>query len=191
MSSRVASHVEGIPMIRAFAIASVLLLALIVSAPARAAVNVQEVKSTSGITAWLVRDRLNPIISMRVLVRNGGAVLDQEAVPAFEAPVRRHDDLWHTCRDRCGGLGGGRSPDEDGGAADPGLGILTLLRALSAQTVACRPGAHQLVDAGAAGRQEEKREVLGVGQRELEEQGVDVPRAHPGEASSGPKRTSR
>jgi len=46
------------------------------SLPAAAAVKVETVKSKSGVGAWLVRDQLNPIISMTVLVRNGGAVLD-------------------------------------------------------------------------------------------------------------------
>jgi zinc protease len=82
------------PMPRA-ALAGALVAALAVCValaprPADAAVKVVEVKSASGLTAWLVRDRLNPIISMRVLVRNGGSVLDpngKEGLARFAAAL--------------------------------------------------------------------------------------------------------
>jgi zinc protease len=86
MSGRIA----GLPTIRAFAIISALVLAAFAAAPVSAAVKVELVKSKSGLTAWLVRDRLNPIISMRVLIRNGGAVLDpngKEGVARFIAAL--------------------------------------------------------------------------------------------------------
>ncbi|HUT51499.1 MAG TPA: pitrilysin family protein [Alphaproteobacteria bacterium] len=81
---------KGIQIIRAFALAGALVLVAVASIPASAAVTVEEVKSKSGLTAWLVRDRLNPIISMRVLMRNGGAVLDpngKEGLARFTASL--------------------------------------------------------------------------------------------------------
>ena len=41
------------------------------------AVEIREVKSPGGITAWLVEDRINPIISVEILFR-GGAALDPD-----------------------------------------------------------------------------------------------------------------
>ena len=51
-------------------------LTCLVAPPARA-IEVQQVKSPGGITAWLVQDKLNPIISLRFAWR-GGAALDPE-----------------------------------------------------------------------------------------------------------------
>ena len=52
--------------------------ALILTTPlARAAVKVQEVVSAKGITAWLVEDHTNPIISVNVAFR-GGSALDPD-----------------------------------------------------------------------------------------------------------------
>jgi zinc protease len=51
-------------------------LVVVPLAPAQAAVKVERVVSKGGITAWLVQDRLNPIISMKVLVRGAGSSLD-------------------------------------------------------------------------------------------------------------------
>ncbi|MEK7245559.1 MAG: pitrilysin family protein, partial [Pseudomonadota bacterium] len=47
------------------------------AAPPAEAIEVQQVKSPGGITAWLVQDKLNPIISLRFAFR-GGAALDPE-----------------------------------------------------------------------------------------------------------------
>lgn len=49
----------------------------LVAAPPAGAIEVQQVKSPGGITAWLVQDKLNPIISLRFAWR-GGAALDPE-----------------------------------------------------------------------------------------------------------------
>lgn len=79
-----------VPLLRALAVAGALAIASLSAAPAMAAVKIEEVKSASGITAWLVRDRLNPIVSMRVLIRNGGAVLDpngKEGLARFTAAL--------------------------------------------------------------------------------------------------------
>ena len=84
------------PMNVLFAARGLLVLAILscglvfIAGPTSAAVKVEEVKSASGVTAWLVRDRLNPIISMTVLVRNGGAVLDpagKEGLARFTASL--------------------------------------------------------------------------------------------------------
>jgi zinc protease len=81
------------PNLRGPALAGALVIAALIAfaaIPAGAAVKVEEVKSASGLTAWLVRDRLNPIISMRVLIRNGGAVLDpngKEGLARFVAAL--------------------------------------------------------------------------------------------------------
>lgn len=56
--------------------ASVLAAAVLISVPARA-VSIERVVSAGGIEAWLVRDHVNPIISMRFAFR-GGAGLDPE-----------------------------------------------------------------------------------------------------------------
>ena len=50
--------------------------AFVAPLPAKA-IEVQQVKSPGGITAWLVQDKLNPIISIRFAWR-GGAALDPE-----------------------------------------------------------------------------------------------------------------
>jgi zinc protease len=68
---------------------AVLLLAVILFAPAAwAEVKIERVVSPGGITAWLVGDRLNPIISMTVLVRNAGSARDprgKEGLARFAA----------------------------------------------------------------------------------------------------------
>lgn len=53
---------------------SALMLALTIAAPARA-IDVEIIETDSGVTAWLVEDRTNPIISVRFAWR-GGAALD-------------------------------------------------------------------------------------------------------------------
>ncbi len=50
-------------------------LALVLLAPPALAIEVQRVVSPGGVEAWLVSDRINPIISVRVAFR-GGAALD-------------------------------------------------------------------------------------------------------------------
>ena len=47
------------------------------AAPPAGAIEVQQVKSPGGITAWLAQDKLNPIVSLRFAFR-GGAALDPE-----------------------------------------------------------------------------------------------------------------
>lgn len=47
------------------------------AAPPAAAIEVQQVKSPGGIAAWLVQDKLNPIVALRFAFR-GGAALDPE-----------------------------------------------------------------------------------------------------------------
>ncbi|OHC82825.1 MAG: zinc protease [Rhodospirillales bacterium RIFCSPLOWO2_12_FULL_67_15] len=49
----------------------------LLAAPPAGAIEVQQVKSPGGITAWLVQDKLNPILSLRFAFR-GGAALDPE-----------------------------------------------------------------------------------------------------------------
>jgi zinc protease len=86
MSAPITTHVK----LRALAVAVALAFVALAAAPAGAAVKVEAVKSASGITAWLVRDSLNPIISMRVLIRNGGSVLDpkdKEGLARFVAAL--------------------------------------------------------------------------------------------------------
>lgn len=62
---------------RAGSLAAALLLALLFltlpALSARAAVDIQEVKSDSGVTAWLVEDYTVPIVTMNVAFRGGGA----------------------------------------------------------------------------------------------------------------------
>lgn len=56
--------------------AAVLLVGLLFAPVASAAIKIERVVSPGGITAWLVRDRLNPIVSMTVLVRYAGSARD-------------------------------------------------------------------------------------------------------------------
>jgi zinc protease len=58
----------------AFLVSALLAPALFLAAPARA-VTIQEVKTTQGITAWLVEDHSVPVVSMDLAFR-GGASLD-------------------------------------------------------------------------------------------------------------------
>ena len=70
------------------AIAALFLVALFIAPPASAAVKIERVISPGGITAWLVRDKLNPIISMTVLVRHAGSARDprgKEGLARFTA----------------------------------------------------------------------------------------------------------
>lgn len=64
---------HGIAQIVTSALLAVALLAFAASAPARAAVDIQEVKSESGVTAWLVEDYSVPIISIRFAFRGGSS----------------------------------------------------------------------------------------------------------------------
>ncbi|WP_135080917.1 pitrilysin family protein [Terasakiella sp. SH-1] len=52
-----------------------LILGFLFSLPAHALAPVQEVKSSSGVTAWLIEDHTNPIVSLHFSFR-GGAALD-------------------------------------------------------------------------------------------------------------------
>jgi zinc protease len=62
---------------RGASVIAALFVAVMLLAPAASAeVKIRRVVSPGGITAWLVRDRLNPIISMTVLVRNAGSSRD-------------------------------------------------------------------------------------------------------------------
>ncbi len=73
MSANRADNVIG----RTAGFVAALFLAVVLLAPtASAEVKIERVVSPGGITAWLVRDRLNPIISMTVLVRNAGNARD-------------------------------------------------------------------------------------------------------------------
>ena len=71
---------------------SVIFLTLPALMPARAAMTIQEVKSDSGITAWLVEDYSVPIISLRFAFR-GGDTQDPgrqgRAGQSDDRPVRR------------------------------------------------------------------------------------------------------
>ena len=53
-----------------------LLLFVLVPLPAQAAIKIEEVASPGGVKAWLSRDTINPIVSIHVLVRNGGSAFD-------------------------------------------------------------------------------------------------------------------
>lgn len=64
---------KRLSLLGALAFAGLTLLA----APPAGAIEVQQVKSPGGIGAWLVQDKLNPIISLRFAFR-GGAALDPE-----------------------------------------------------------------------------------------------------------------
>lgn len=69
---------------------AVLLVGLLFAPAASAAVKIERVVSPGGITAWLVRDRLNPIISMTVLVRHAGSARDprgKEGLARFAASL--------------------------------------------------------------------------------------------------------
>src|SRR6478735_1541192 len=55
----------------ATAFLSIIFLTLPALMPARAAMNIQEVKSDSGVTAWLVEDYSVPIIALRFAFRGG------------------------------------------------------------------------------------------------------------------------
>ena len=58
---------------------SLALVALIVLAlPARAAVKIEEIKTTQGITAWLIEDHTVPVVSMSAAFRGGGAASDPD-----------------------------------------------------------------------------------------------------------------
>jgi len=58
-----------------YTLAAAALLVSLIAAPARAANKIEEVKSASGITAWLVEDHSLPVVTMDVSFR-GGAALD-------------------------------------------------------------------------------------------------------------------
>ncbi|MBM3580548.1 MAG: insulinase family protein [Alphaproteobacteria bacterium] len=64
-------------MAQAFSRLGAFLLAATVffAAPPVEAVNVQQIKSPGGVSAWLVQDKLNPIVAIRFAFR-GGAALD-------------------------------------------------------------------------------------------------------------------
>ena len=71
-------------------LAAVLLIGLLFAPAASAEVKIERVTSPGGITAWLVRDRLNPIISMSVLVRYAGSARDprgKEGLARFAASL--------------------------------------------------------------------------------------------------------
>lgn len=75
---------------RWMALAAVLLAGLFLAPSVSAGVKIERVVSPGGITAWLVRDRLNPIISMTVLVRNAGSSRDprgKEGLARFAASL--------------------------------------------------------------------------------------------------------
>ena len=61
--------------LRAWCVVLGLALAVAAIAPPAAAVEVERVRSTGGIEAWLVQDHTNPIITVRLAFR-GGAALD-------------------------------------------------------------------------------------------------------------------
>lgn len=63
-------------MTRSFAAAWSLILALALSAPARADIDIQEVTSPGGIDAWLVEDPSIPFVALEFWFR-GGAALDE------------------------------------------------------------------------------------------------------------------
>ncbi|MCZ6863903.1 MAG: pitrilysin family protein [Alphaproteobacteria bacterium] len=63
----------------AFTLAALFLAVMLFAPTTSAAVKIERVVSPGGITAWLVRDRLNPIISMTVLVRYAGSARDPRA----------------------------------------------------------------------------------------------------------------
>ena len=67
------------PIVRSLLVAPILaaflLVGVILSTGPAGAVTIEKILSPGGITAWLVRDHSNPIISMRFSFR-GGAGLD-------------------------------------------------------------------------------------------------------------------
>lgn len=74
----------------AIALAAMLLAVMLQAPTVAAAVKIERVVSPGGITAWLVRDRLNPIISMTVLVRYAGSARDprgKEGLARFAASL--------------------------------------------------------------------------------------------------------
>ncbi|MHA1538681.1 MAG: M16 family metallopeptidase [Alphaproteobacteria bacterium] len=81
---------KAYPIARWPALAAMLLAAVLLAPGASAAVKIERVVSPGGITAWLVRDRLNPIISMSVLVRHAGSARDpsgKEGLARFAASL--------------------------------------------------------------------------------------------------------
>jgi zinc protease len=52
-------------------VAMLAMLVVVIAVPARAAVKIQEVKSDSGVTAWLVEDYSVPLISLRFALEGG------------------------------------------------------------------------------------------------------------------------
>ncbi len=70
-------------------VALLAVLFVLLFAPSAGAVNVEQVTSAKGVTAWLVRDTSNPITSMRFAFR-GGSALDpagKEGLATFVASV--------------------------------------------------------------------------------------------------------
>src|SRR5262245_103542 len=61
----------GFAHLIATALLAVLFVTLPAIMPARAAVTIQQVKSDSGVTAWLVEDYTVPIISIKFAFRGG------------------------------------------------------------------------------------------------------------------------
>ena len=62
-------------MMMRFAPAVAFVLGLVTAVPARAEVDIQEVTSPSGITAWLVEDHTIPFTALEIRFR-GGTSLD-------------------------------------------------------------------------------------------------------------------
>lgn len=66
----------GFVHVLATALLAAVFLTLPAILPARAAVDIQQVKSDSGVTAWLVEDYTVPIISIKFAFRGGGTTQD-------------------------------------------------------------------------------------------------------------------